>query len=144
MKRILVTAFLVVVIPSLAVAQGTQSLRSARGHQVAVIDVDSREWQGRLLEIATDAIVVEVQSTPQTFGLASVKRVDAHGDRVIDGGIKGALFGAVIGSIVLGPRGALPAALSYGLLGFGLDALSSCHRTVYRTPATQAAVKVSW
>ena len=144
MKRILVPLLLVVVVPSMVTAQNMQSLGSARGHQVAVIDADSREWQGRLLEIAKDVIVVEVQSTPRTFELVAVKRVDAHGDRIVDGAIKGALFGALIGMVVLGPRHALPAATTYGLIGLGLDALNNCHHTVYRAPATQAAVKVSW
>lgn len=144
MNRMIVAALLLGVCPALAGAQDTQALGSARGHQVAVIDADRREWQGRLLEISNDVIVVEVDSAPQSFELSAVRRVDAHGDGILDGIIKGAIFGAVIGGVVLGPRGALSAALSYGLVGAGLDAMNRCHHTVYRAPAARAAVKVSW
>jgi hypothetical protein len=33
---------------------------------------------------------------------------------------------------------------AYGMLGAGVDALNRCKHTVYRAPAPQLAVKVSW
>jgi hypothetical protein len=127
-----------------ALAQEPDKLRSARGHHVAVIDADTREWQGRLLEIARDAIVVEIDSTPRRFALSSVKRVDAHGDRVWDGALKGVIFGALMASVLVGPRSAPGSAAIYGLIGLGADALNSCHHTVYRGPAQPAGVTISW
>ncbi|HUE86043.1 MAG TPA: hypothetical protein VMO26_08195 [Vicinamibacterales bacterium] len=144
MKTILVATLLAVVVPSLASAQQTQALWSARGHHVAVIDADRREWQGRLLDIAGDAIVVEIDSAPQSFELSAVRRVDAHGDRILDGAIKGAIFGGVLGAIVAGPRFAWQPALAYSLIGAGIDAMNRCYHTVYRAPATKAAVTISW
>ena len=144
MRMFLAIGIVALALPAVVRAQDTQSLWKARGMPVNVIDGDSREWQGRLLEIAKDAIVVEVESTPQRFELSSIKRVDADGDRVIDGAIKGAVFGAVISLAVLGPRHMVPAAATYGLIGLGMDAMNRCRQTVYRTPPTQATVKISW
>ena len=143
-------------IPAVADAQGAQStqhaqntqgswrLRGARGLHVAVIDGESREWQGRLLEVAKDAITLEIGADARRFDIANVKRVDAHGDKVWDGALKGAAFGAVMAVIVGVPRFAGRAGLSYGLIGLGLDALNHCNHTIYRAPATTANVKVSW
>jgi hypothetical protein len=122
-----------------------RGLRSARGFLVAVIDADSREWQGKLLDIGTNDITVELDALPRKFELTKVKRVDAHGDRVWDGGLKGAIFGGLIGAVTLGGRAAAGSAVIYGLLGLGLDALNNCNHTVYRAPAVSASVKVlSW
>jgi hypothetical protein len=130
-------------LPSVVFAQ-EQDLRSARGQHVAVIDQQNREWQGRLLEIAQDAIVVEVDSSARRFDLVAVKRVDAHGDRVVDGAIKGAIFGAFISMAVMGPRYAPGAMAIYGLIGLGADAMNNCHHTVYRAPATKVSATISW
>jgi hypothetical protein len=121
-----------------------QDLRSVRGHHVAVIDDNSREWQGRLLEITQSTIVVDVESSARRFELSAVKRVDAHGDRVVDGAVKGAVFGAILSVAVLGPRAVPGATVAYGLLGLGIDALNSCHHTVYRAPSTAARATISW
>jgi hypothetical protein len=144
MKTIFVAMLVVVTIPAFANAQDTQSLWSARGHQVAVIDADRREWQGRLLEISDDAIVVEIDSAPLSFELSAVRRVDAHGDRILDGVLKGAIFGAVMGSLAAGTRFAWQSAVVYSLVGGGIDAMARCHHTVYRAPAAQAVVTLSW
>lgn len=147
--RTLMAATMVVLIPSLAGAQpvgeaeGDRGLRHSKGLQVAVIDGDSREWQGRLLEVARDAITLEIGADARRFPLDHVKRVDARGDKIWDGALKGAAFGAIVGALAVGGRFALPAALSYGLVGLGLDALNDCNHTVYRAPA-RAAVRVSW
>ena len=46
-----------------------------------------------------------------------MKRVDAHGDKVWDGALKGAVFGASLALITgLGARFALQAAISYALV----------------------------
>lgn len=129
--------------PAVVCAQ-EQRLASARNQHVAVIDQDSREWQGRLLEVARDSIVVEVESSARRFELSAVKRVDAHGDRIVDGAIKGAIVGAVLSIAVAGPRYALGPTVVYGLIGLGIDAMNSCHHTVYRAPATKLSATISW
>jgi len=152
MRTLLIIAA-IVALPSWAAGQdGTgddassrRGLRSARGFLVAVIDADNREWQGRLIDVGMNGITVELEALPRTFEFARVKRVDAHGDRVWDGGLKGALFGGVIGGIVLGGRAIAGSALIYGLMGLGLDALNNCNHTIYRAPAVSASIKVlSW
>jgi hypothetical protein len=131
-------------VPFAANAQNLGDLRAARGHQVAVIDADSREWQGRLLEVAQDQLTIELDASPRLFTLDDVKRVDAHGDSVRDGLVKGALFGLLVGAIVGDARTAAASSLSYALVGIGLDALNSCRHTVYRTPAATASIKLRW
>jgi hypothetical protein len=128
-----------------AVADTTGGLRGARGSFVAVIDADSREWQGRLLAVENNFFVVEIDALPRRFELTRVKRVDAHGDRVWDGALKGALIGGVLAGVTLGGRAALGSAVIYGLIGVGVDALNRCNHTVYRAPAVSASIKVlSW
>ena len=122
-----------------------RGLRSARGSFVAVIVSESREWQGKLLAVETDSLIVELDALPRRFELAKVKRVDAHGDRVWDGAVKGALFGGLMAGVTLGGRAALGSAVIYGLIGAGVDAMNRCNHTVYRAPAVSASVKVlSW
>jgi hypothetical protein len=148
--RMFLMVVAMVVMPVWANAQDgvldvNRGLRSARGYFVAVIDGDSREWQGKLLAIDTDSFTVEVEARPRRFELTNVKRVDAHGDRIWDGAVKGALFGGVMAGIVGGGRMAIGSAVLYGLIGVGVDALNSCKHTVYRAPAVSASVKVlSW
>lgn len=144
MRALVVVAMLVVGVPSVASSQETK-LREFRGMHVAVIDNGSREWQGRLLDVGTDTITVEIDAGAKRFGLAEIKRVDAHGDKVWDGALKGAIVGVILGSLVLhSARFAAQSALAYGLVGAGMDALNNCTHTVYRAPAMGAAVTVSW
>jgi hypothetical protein len=131
--RLLALTLIIFATPALAHAQADRSLRHSRGLHVAVIDGNSREWQGRLLDVAADAITVEIDSQTTRFAIADVKRVDAHGDRVWDGALKGAVFGAVLGfAISGGGHGSVAAqgALSYALVGLALDAMQSCNHTV--------------
>jgi len=149
MRTTLIIAVLVAM-PVWVSAQGTVpdttvGLRSARGSFVAVIDSDSREWQGKLLAVEKSSLIVELDALPRRFELANVKRVDAHGDRVWDGALKGALIGGVLAGVTLGGRAAFGSAIVYGLIGVGVDALNRCNHTVYRAPAVSASVKVlSW
>src|SRR5262245_28960698 len=145
MKAIAMVPVVCLLLASAAEAGQRPSLNSAVGRSVAVIDVDSHEWQGRLLSVAKDAVTVEIESGTREFKLADVKRVDAHGDSVKDGLIKGALFGLLVSSFVGDARFTVMSTLSYAVVGVGLDALNSCNHTVYRAPAVAAQVKVaSW
>jgi hypothetical protein len=128
-----------------AAAEPNRKLRLARGFFVAVIDADSREWQGRLVDVGKNAITVEIDALPRTFELVQVRRVDAHGDRVWDGVLKGAVFGGVIAGAFFGGRAIPGAVVGYGLVGLVIDAVNNGRHTVYRAPAVSASVKVlSW
>ena len=144
MRTVVMVVVAVLMAPSLAHAQEKLPLRVSRGLHVAVIDADSREWQGRLLEVAKDAVTLEIGADTRRFDLTDVKRIDAHGDKVWDGALKGAAFGALMGAIVGGARFAGASALTYALMGVGMDALNSCTHTVYRGPTRAAGVKLSW
>ena len=129
MKRVLLVLPALCVLAATSVEAGqSRGLSSARGHSVAVIDNSSREWQGWLLSVAADAITVEIDSDVKQFPLSEVKRVDAHGDSVKDGLIKGALFGLFVSAFVHDARFTVT---SVGVL--------------YRAPAKAAQVKIaSW
>lgn len=136
----------IVAFPLQAHARQRSPLEAARGQQVALIDDDRREWQGRLLEVSKDAVTIEVESTARQFQLARVKRVDSEGDSVLDGALKGALFGGVMALLFTNEaRAVVGGATLYGLIGVGADALNRCRHTVYRAPAVSASVKIaSW
>jgi hypothetical protein len=144
--RALAFVLLLMALPGIALAQDPpRKLRWARGYHVAIIDADRREWQGRLIEVAKDAIVVEVDSTARRFPLADVSRVDAHGDAVWDGAVRGAVIGGLLAALTIhDAQFAFQTALGWGVMGLGLDALNRCTHTVYRGPAKQAAVTISW
>lgn len=155
MSRLLIAGLAVVTVTGLLdapvfaqeVGHGhTRGLSGSRGRMVALIDDERREWQGRLLEVAADAVTIELESQARQFPLPKVNRVDVDGDGVWDGAIKGALFGAFVGAVIFSDgRTALGGGLTYGLIGMGIDALNSCRHTVYRAPAVSASVKVaSW
>jgi len=145
MKRVLLVLPLLLVMAATVEAGQNRALSSARGRSVAVIDAASREWQGRLLSVAADAITVEIDSDAKQFPLSEVKRVDAHGDSVTDGLIKGALFGLLVSTFAHDARFTVTSVAVYSVIGVGLDALNSCNHTVYRAPARTVQVKVvSW
>lgn len=118
-----------------AQAQDTARLRGARGLSVAVIDAESREWQGRLLDVGGDGVVVELSQGTRRFDWTQIRRVDARSDKIWDGGLKGSLFGVVVGTLLFRQgRRAAAAGMTYGLIGIGLDAMHSCRHTVYNAP----------
>lgn len=151
MKRLLLVATLVVM-PFPASAQtAPNKLDSAEGQLVFVVDSDSREWQGKLIKVSADALEIDGESGVRRFELSNVKRVDSDGDRVLDGLLKGAVFGALMGAVFSSNdyrgQAMVGGAMVYGLIGLGVDALNSSKHTVYRgaaKPAPQIAMKVSW
>ena len=104
MKRLLMIVPLVLLACTNASAQEdrTRELKSAVGRAVFVIDEDRREWQGRLLKVSADALEVESDAGIRTFKVEAIRRVDADGDSVGDGALKGALFGLGIGVLTTG------------------------------------------
>jgi F0F1-type ATP synthase assembly protein I len=146
-------AFLVIIplmliaVPSHVKDGEVRHLNAAQGQQVFVIDSDRREWRGTLIDVATTTFTIDGQDGTKRFVLDDIRRVDADGDRIRDGFIKGILFGAFIGAVTsqyLG-AGAIPRGmLVYGAIGAGLDALNRCKQTVYRAPAPQVSATLRW
>jgi len=128
---------LLVAAPAQPAESQTDRLKSSRGQHVAVIDEDRREWQGKLREVEADKLVIDIDSATRAFELTKVRRVDADGDRVIDGAIKGAIFGGLTGLLVSGGRSQalVVGGATWGLVGIAIDALTRCRHTVYRSPA---------
>lgn len=144
---LVILPLVLVAAPAHVKAGDARHLRASQGHEVFVIDIDQREWRGTLLEVAAASVTIDAEAGPKRFPLDDVRRVDANGDRVRDGVIKGMAFGAFIGLVTsqyLG-AGAIPRAmLVYGAIGAGLDALNRCKWTVYRAPAPQLKATVTW
>jgi len=140
----------------------TRALKSAVGRAVFVIDEDRREWQGRLRTVSADVLEVESDAGVRTFKVESIRRVDADGDGVRDGLLKGALFGVAMGLLAAfqAPEYLAATTVSYGLLGLAIDAACSTRHPVYHgaavprldKPAThsgspaalQVSMKVRW
>ena len=145
--RTLFIALVVMAAPALSQAQDDWHLRSAQGKQVTLVDATNREWRGRLLRVSAEDMTVDLGTSHRRFDFADVARVQAHGDKVWDGGLKGAIFGAAM-AVVLGggARVAGKAAISYAFIGIGLDALSNCRHVVYPAPAPapSASVTLRW
>jgi hypothetical protein len=89
--------------------------------------------------------VCRSRCTPRRFDIGDVARVQAHGDKVWNGGLKGAVFGAAM-AVVLGSRARVvgESALVYALVDIGLDALNNCRRVVYTAPAPTARITLRW
>ena len=152
MTRVL-TIFVMLLLATSAFAQtaSTQKLGSAEGQHVFVIDADSREWQGKLIKVSADALEIDGESGVRRFDLHNVKRVDSDGDRLHDGVIKGAVFGALMGMIFstseFRAQAMVGAGVSYALVGLCMDAMNNSKQTVYRgtpIPAPQIAMKLTW
>ncbi len=144
---IVLTSLVLLLLPASVRAQSSSGLVSAEGRPVFVIDVDSREWQGRLLKATKDTLIIESETGTREFQLTNVKRVDADGDRIRDGAIKGALFGLILGALSSGHGGAriiVGGTVIYGLVGAGLDAAHQSKHTVYNGPAPQLGVSLRW
>lgn len=134
-------------LPATVAADQDPKLKGAKGELVFVIDEDSREWQGKLLSVSADALTIEDSSGVREFPLTKVRRIDAEGDSIRDGAIKGAIFGGVLGVFYAAAykdgRAILGGAMTYGLIGAGIDALNRSKQTVYRGPA-KLAVTIKW
>jgi hypothetical protein len=142
MGPLLLIVPLALLLPAKVDVGETGLLKNARGRHVYVIDHQSREWRGTLLDVAQETIVLDIQSTSRQFNLSQITRVDAEGDSIKDGVIKGALFGALLGALS-GQSGKSAAwgSLTWAVLGLGLDALHSHKNVVYKAPGPSVTVK---
>jgi hypothetical protein len=117
----------------------SRALKSSEGHTIFVIDENRQEWQGRLLRVSADALEVESDAGIRTFKLGQIRRVDADGDSVWDGALKGAATGATLGLLALAGKASgwvmISNAFSFGLLGLAIDAGCSSRHPVYHGPA---------
>lgn len=125
----------------------------AINRQVAIVDHDGVVREGILDEVADDQISVRFGSGTRIFsreGVASAERVR---DGRTDGFVKGAVFGAVAGLLVMGAsesgsdRGAafVMSTIFYGGIGYALDAVQTNREPIYRAPAPAptASLKLS-
>ncbi len=148
-RLIAIVALLLVAAPAWAQDDSTRKLRSSQGQLVFVIDDNSREWQGRLIRVTSDALEIEGESDVRSFALTGVRRVDSDGDGIRDGIIKGAVFGAILGAFTVGNgvggEMIIGGAAVYGLVGLCLDAANNSKHTVYRGKvAPRMAFTLRW
>src|ERR671911_1571838 len=86
---LVILPLILVAAPAHVKAGDARHLRASEGQEVFVIDSDQREWRGKLLEVATASVTIDQQTGPKRFPLDDIRRVDADGDRIRDGLLKG-------------------------------------------------------
>ena len=160
-RFIIAICSLMVVGTATASAQG-RALESAQGRTVFVIDEDRREWQGRLVRVSPEALDLESDAGIRRFVLADVRRVDADGDGLRDGFLKGFAIGSLLSiGYLLDSEvkwATLASGLVYGLIGAGIDAGCSGRHPVFhgesrrpvekpagsKNPALAVGMRIRW
>jgi len=128
--------------------------RLVQGDELRIVRRDARETFGILQRVSSSALTIATENGSQDVPLDLVRRVRRRGDRLWDGLVIGAAFGAVTsaatfvpcdGYATLGPCGAnfttsragdaLAGAAIFGLIGLGIDAAHRGWSTVYSRPS---------
>ena len=128
--------------------------RLVQGDELRIVRRDARETFGILQRVSSSALTVATENGSQDVPLDLVRRVRRRGDRLWDGLVIAAAFGAVTsaatfvpcdGYPTFGPCGAnfttsragdaLAGAAVFGLIGLGIDAAHRGWSTVYNRPS---------
>ena len=113
---------------------------------VYVLDRTGEETKGRLVSLTGSAVVLQMNSTTQTFNLSDIVRIDRQGDSLKNGAIIGAVFGGLADCPEA--RGSCPgtrvtlAVVSTGFwsaIGVGIDALIPGRTLVWKASSSQSA-----
>jgi hypothetical protein len=125
-----------------------------QGDELRITRRDARETFGILQSVSSSSMTIATENGSQEVPLDLVRRVKRRGDRLWDGMVIGAAFGAAISAATFvpcdsqaswGPCGenfttsragdALAGAAVFGLIGLGIDAAHRGWSTVYRRPS---------
>lgn len=111
------------------------------GVEVYVIDVQGLERVGRLLGADASTLRLDVPAGEIVLQRPEVVEVDRRRDSVIDGTVKGVLFGGLMGAAAFGGRSGwwLRSAAIYGAIGFALDSAHGAREPLYRAPRTPSS-----
>lgn len=133
--------FLLVGTPSEALPQPDLSrfdrIAREQGRTLVVIDNDGRVRVGSLAAADASGLVLSVADRRVSLAAADIVGVDRDGDSLVDGLVKGALFGALAALPMAGwaesPGAAmLGSAVTYGLIGTVIDWHHRGRTPVYR------------
>ncbi|MBW8885444.1 MAG: hypothetical protein JF612_11885 [Planctomycetia bacterium] len=135
-----------------AQAQGTFANLSAQGLPIVyVTDRTGHETEGKLLRLTDTTIVVEEPTGARTFSIDQVSLVERKGDSLKNGGIIGAIFGAVTGVALgadctdCGGTRVAAAVINTGLwaaIGAGIDALIPGRTRIWPSKSSKAQSRV--
>ena len=131
-----------------------------QGDELRITRRDARETFGILQSVSSSSLTIATETGSQEVPLDLVRRVKRRGDRLWDGLVIGAAFGAVTsaatfvpcdGYASLGPCGAnfttsragdaLAGAAVFGLIGLGIDA---AHRGWSTVPHSRSGSRPNW
>lgn len=133
-----------------ASAQQADEARSAiarkakSGDRLTISTIDGTELKGRLVSMAPDALVLQVETVQRTLRYADIDRVKRRKNGVLLGALIGAGAGLAAGlplkSLVDNETGEGDSVLAFFLgvgigAGVGIDALFGSSPTVYRRPS---------
>jgi hypothetical protein len=117
--------------------------------QIALVEMDGTVREGIVQAASASELTMRFGSGEKTFQRDVIASAERLRDRRVDGTIKGAIFGTVMGLLVAqayqdnAGAAILGSAVVYAGLGFALDAAQTHREPIYRgTP--KAAAKISF
>ena len=124
-------------------------LARAQGAQISLTDLEGLVLEGTLTSAGADALTMEFGNRQRVFTKDSIASADRVPDRAIDGLIKGALFGVLLGFVAASEPGdrtdfVCPFLMS-SAIGWWIDDAKRNREPIYRaSPKTlQPAVRLS-
>lgn len=152
MGFLILPAILMLLVPSNAAeAQHTEFERFAKAmnETISIVDQEGLVHEGELVDVTPDAVSMKFGSTTEVFKRDQIARGERLSDRSTDGLVKGAIFGAVMGLLVLEayPDAKVSSFVTsvsiYGGIGWLLDAGQTNRETLYQTPKKPSSKKAA-
>ena len=128
----------------LVAAPGASAQSPPASEEVFVRMHDGVEMRGNLLSLGSGSLLLFVDGSRREIPVDAVDRIQRRGDRVTNGALIGAAIGASLWGITVAQHGgemlpyAFGAAIGYGLVGAGVDAMISGRTTIYSRPTSAA------
>jgi len=134
--------------PSATALMDFSRMEKVIGQQIAIVDMDGAVREGRLVSATADQVTMDFGAGARVFGKTEIARAERLRDGVIDGIIRGALFGFVMGGLATQgcssssdgcvAEAVLGSMAIYGTIGWALDAANANRQPIYRSPAAAA------
>jgi hypothetical protein len=124
----------------------------AIGAEIAIVDREGIVREGVVMAASADEVTMSFSGTPKTFSRDAVASGERLRDGRRDGVIKGAIFGALAGFVVMQgypsegsarAAGFVSTVAIYSGIGWVLDAAQTHREPIYRAQAPAPGVKLS-
>jgi hypothetical protein len=141
-RRAVLIVVLLAAVPAHALAQETNPPHLK---DVFVRSTDGVEVRGQLLDLRPSTLSLFIDGTRRDIPLDTVDRIQTRGDSVWNGALIGAGIGAALWGMAAAELGGefvpvmVGAAIGYGLIGAGVDAMIPGRTTIYSKPRPTAA-----